>query len=252
MIKGLYAAASAMLAGLNRQNVLSHNIANLNTPGFKQTLMSMDDFIETAVVQPSEEFAYFTGLSEIGELGLGVTNSPEITDFAQGALRPTNQPFDLAIEGPGFFSVQTPNGERYTRDGRFNRDVEGQLVTIDGYQVLSDGGQPIQIPEGVVNIDKNGTITVDEENVGKIGIYAFEDPEEELVHDMPNLFEATGGASGEEVGTIQQGYLEMSNANASDLMTQMSIVARAYEAAQQMVQNQDELLAKTIATLGRF
>lgn len=252
MIKGLYAAASAMLANLNRQNVLSHNIANLNTPGFKQTLSSIDDFIETEVIQPSEEFAYFSRLTDIGDLGLGVTTSPEITDFSQGAIRPTNQPFDLAIEGTGFFSVQTPNGERYTRDGRFIRDFEGQLVTIDGYSVLDDAGQPIQIPDGAAEINKYGVISVDNENVGQVGIFAFENPEEELVHDMPNMYEAPGGATGEEVGTIQQGYIEVSNANASDLMTQMSIVARAYEAAQQMVQNQDELLAKTIATLGRF
>ena len=148
--------------------------------------------------------------------------------------------------------MDTPNGERYTRDGRFIRDVEGQLVTIDGYRVLNVDGQPIQIPEGDANIDNDGNISIDNEIVDQIGIFAFENPEEELVHNMSNLFEAAGEPTGEEVGTIQQGYLEMANTSAADLMTQMTIVARAYEAAQQMVQNQDELLAKTIATLGRF
>ncbi len=252
MIKGLYSAASAMLAGMERQNILSHNIANLDTPGFKQIMVSMDDFVDTSVIAPSEEFAYFSRLEDIGDLGLGVTTSGRITDFTQGALKPTYQPLDLAIEGPGFFSVETPEGVRYTRDGRFLRDVEGQLVTIDGYLVLNDNGQSIVLPDGDVNIDPTGAITVDNEAVDQLGFVSFATPDEELVHDMSNMFAAEGEPTGEEIGSIAQGYLETSNANAADLMTQMSIVVRAYEAAQQMVQSQDELLAKTISTLGTF
>lgn len=252
MIKGLYAAASAMLANLNRHGSLAHNIANLDTPGFKQLLVSLDEFIQTAVVYPPGPTSAPTPLQWVGNLGLGVESAPEVTDFTQGALRLTAQPLDLAIQGPGFFRLRTPNGERYSRDGRFLRDAQGNLVTVDGYFVLDENGQPIQLPDGTVSVSADGSISVDGRSVGRIGLAAFADPAAELRRDLPNTFAATGAPSSPERGTIAQGYLEMSNANPAQLMTQMVAVGRAYEAAQQMVQTQDELLGKAIATLGSF
>jgi flagellar hook-basal body protein len=127
MIKGLYSAVSAMLANLSRHGTLSHNVSNLDTPGFKQVLVSLDDFVETAVVDPPGPTTGARRLRRIGDLGLGVESSPEMVDFTPGGLRFTGQPLDLALQGAGFFRIQTPNGERYTRDGRFIRDVEGSL-----------------------------------------------------------------------------------------------------------------------------
>jgi flagellar basal-body rod protein FlgF len=252
MIKGLYSAASAMIANLARQGALAHNVANLDTPGFKQVLISMDDFVQTSVTYPPGPTAGFTQLRQIGDLGLGVEASPEITDFAPGSWQSTGQPLDLAIQGPGFFRVQTPDGERYTRDGRFQRDTNGNLVTVDGYLLLDTAGQPITIPEGDPSIAADGTIIVDGQAAGQIGLAAFADPANELERDLPNTFAATGEPTGEELGIIQQGYLEMANANPSQLMSQMVAVGRAYEAAQQMVQTQDELLGKAISSLGNF
>ncbi len=252
MIKGLYAAASAMLANLNRHGTLAHNIANLDTPGFKQLLMSLDDFIQTAVVYPPGPTPAPTSLQWIGNVGLGVESSPEITDFTPGGLRLTGQPLDLAIQGPGFFRLRTPNGERYTRDGRFGRDAQGNLVSVDGYFVLDENGQPINLPEGTVSIAADGAISVDGRPAGRIGLAAFANPAAELQRDLPNTFAANGAPSAQERGSIAQGYLEMSNANPAQLMTQMVAVGRAYEAAQQMVQTQDELLGKAISTLGNF
>jgi flagellar basal-body rod protein FlgF len=251
MIKGLYSAASAMIANLTRQGILAHNVANLDTPGFKAILVSMDDWAEVPVMYPPGSTS-LGDLSWIGNLGLGVETSPESIDFNQGGLQQTNQPYDLSIQGPGFFRIQTPDGERYTRDGRFMRDVDGNLVTVDGYQVMDDGGQPINLPEGELTVTPDGSIAVDGQNLGKLGLAAFEDPETELVRDLPNTFIAEGGATSEVFGTVQQGYLEMANANPSQLMTQMVAVARAYEAAQKMVQTQDELLGRAISRLGSF
>jgi flagellar basal body rod protein FlgG len=252
MIKGLYAAASAMLANLSRHGTLSHNVANLDTPGFKEVLVSLDDWVGTTVVHPPGPTAGPSQLRWIGNLGLGVETTPEINNFAQGGMRVTGMPLDVAVEGPGFFRVETPNGERYTRDGRFMRDMEGNLVTVDGYFVLDDGGGRINIPEGEVSITPDGVITVNGQQAGQIGLAAFENPEAELTRDLPNTFAAAGEPTGEETGAIQQGALEMSNANPAQIMSQMVAVSRAYEAAQKMVQNQDELLGRTISTLGRL
>ncbi|PWH18092.1 MAG: hypothetical protein DDG59_06930 [Anaerolineae bacterium] len=252
MIKGLYAAASAMLANLYRQGLLAHNIANVDTPGFKQVLTSLDDFKETAAIYPFGPTAGLANLSWIGNFGLGVQTSSEVTDFLQGGLRLTGHPFDLAIQGEGFFRIQTPDGERYTRDGRFYRDIDGNLVTVDGYQVLDEGGQPINLPEGEFAVSPSGVILVNGQTIATLGLAAFEDPATELTRDGSNYFIAEGGPTSDAVGTVAQGYLEMSNANPAQLMTQMIAVARAYEAAQKMVQTQDELLGKAINSLGTF
>ncbi len=252
MIKGLYAAASAMLANLYRQGLLAHNIANVDTPGFKQVLTSLDEFKETAMIYPPGPTAGWANLSWIGNFGLGVQTASEITDFLQGGLRHTGHAFDFAIQGAGFFRVQTPDGERYTRDGRFYRDVDGNLVTVDGYQVLDEGGQPINLPEGELSISPAGVIMVNGQTIARLGLAAFEDPSVELTRDGSNYFAAEGGPTSDAVGTVVQGYLEMSNANPAQLMTQMIAVARAYEAAQKMVQTQDELLGKAISSLGTF
>ncbi len=252
MIKGLYAAASAMVANLTRQSTISHNITNMDTPGFKQILISMDDFMDTAVVVPQTDSNSASRSTYIGNLGLGVQTAQETTDFSQGGLRETGESLDFAIQGEGFFRVMTPDGERYTRDGRFSRDIDGNLVTVDGYKVLDESGSEINLPDGTVTVAADGAIQVDGTDAGKIGVASFVDPETELTRDVANTFIAEGAPTGEVVGTVQQGYLEMSNANSADLMTQMVAVARAYESAQQLVQTQDELLAKTITSLGKY
>lgn len=252
MIKGLYSAASAMLVGMDRQNVLSHNIANLETPGFKQTLLSMDEFLTAAAVQPVPTASLHSNMRLVGDLGLGVQIGTETTDFTQGALKFTGKPLDLSVHGNGFFRVETPNGERYTRDGRFNLDSEGYMVSVDGYFLLDADRERIQIDGATIGISTDGTLFIDGVAGQQIGLAAFEDPAAELTPDLANIFAAAGEPTGETPGEIQQGYLEMANANPSDLMTQMVIVSRAYEAAQRMVQAQDELLGAAIGTLGRI
>jgi flagellar basal body rod protein FlgG len=252
MIKGLYAAASAMLAGLVRQETLAHNVANLDTPGYKRLEVTLDDFRKTLVFPSQAESNQMGKTGLVGLLGLGVETAPVAPDFSQGALQHTGQPLDLAIEGAGFFQVKTPEGERYTRDGRFIRDASGQLVTVDGYQILNSSGQPITLPEGELMVLGDGNLMVNGQPAGQLGLAAFKDPAAELTRSLPNTFAAAGQPTGEERGFITQGYLETANLDSAEIMTQMVIVARAYEAAQQMVQNQDELIGKTIATLGRF
>ncbi len=252
MIKGLYSAVSAMVMNATRQQVLSHNIANMQTPGFKQVLTTAQDFMQNQGV-------YSTGrtinpdIEYIGLLGLGVQNGPEFVDYQQGALQDTGNQLDVALEGlTSFFTVNTPNGQRYTRDGRFQRDANNDLVTVDGFQVLDDAGQTINVPDGEVSIGADGAITVDGTAVATLGIGVFAAPETELTRAEGNLFTGPAASTGTEVPRVAQGYLEMSNANPSQMMAQLVEVARSYEAAQKMVQNQDELLGKSIASLGRI
>lgn len=252
MIKGLYAAASSMLANLYRQQSLAHNVANLDTPGFKRVITPLNTFIEHTVIHPLGGITNALFYHRLGKLGLGVENTQDYTDFTNGALKYTGQTLDVAIEGAGFFVVKIADGEGYTRDGRFTRDAENHLVTIDGYQVLDDGGQPIELPEGLISIQEDGTILADGEEVAKLGLVSFENPQEELIRALPNIFIANQEPTGKEEVRVAQGFLEMSNINPADLMAQMVSVTRAYEAAQKMVQNQDELLGQTINTLGRL
>jgi flagellar basal body rod protein FlgG len=183
---------------------------------------------------------------------LGTQIGEEYIDFAEGALQETSNPLDLALQGNGMFRVETPDGERYTRDGRFLRDADNNLVTVDGFYVLDDAGQHIELPDGDVAVAADGTITVNGEEVAQLGIGVFENPETELQHTEGNLFTGPADSTGEDVPRVVQGYLESSNANPSQLMTQLVEVARSYEAAQKLVQNHDELVGKTIASLGRI
>ena len=251
MIKGLYSAVSAMVMNAARQQVLSHNISNVQTPGFKQILTTAQDFMQNQSVYTNGNLQA-NQVEYVGTLGLGTQIGTEFIDYGQGAMQNTNNPLDFALQGNGFFTVQTPDGNRYTRDGRFLRDADNTLVTVDGFQVLDDAGQPIELPDGEVSVSAEGAITVNGTVVGTFGIGVFADPEAELQHTEGNLFNGPATSTGEDVPQVVQGYLVASNANVSQLMTQLVEVGRSYEAAQKLVQNQDELLGKTIASLGRI
>jgi flagellar basal body rod protein FlgG len=203
------------------------------------------------VIDVADQSKLVSSKKLVGYQGLGVMTSPEDIDFTQGGLMQTEQTYDLAIEGNGFFRLDTPEGERYTRDGRFLRDADGQLTNIEGYLVLNTDGQPIDIPDGVVTITPDGTIQVDNAAVDQIGLAAFEDPAG-LIKAGDNFYLSEAAPTGQADGTINQGYLEASNVNTAQLMSQMVTVARAYEAAQKMVQIQDELIGRSISQLGRL
>ena len=249
MIKGLYAAVSGMISNAAQQKTLSHNIANLDTPGFKQILNTVQDFMHTQV-QYSPGNLLKTNLTNIGTLGLGTQYGPEFVDFSQGALQTTGNPYDLAVDGNGLFTVKTPQGTRYTRDGRFIRNSQNNLVTVDGYQVLNQAGQPIKLPDGTMSVAQDGTIAVNGATVTKLGLAVFTNPKVDLVRDTGNMFTSAAKPTTTNAGVIVQSTLESSNTDPTQVMTQLVGVARSYEADQQMVQNEDSLTGKTIATLG--
>jgi flagellar basal-body rod protein FlgF len=251
MIKGFYSAVSAMVAGVERQKLLAHNATNINTPGFKEILSTLNDFEQTNVSFPPGGDA--NSLAKyVGSLGLGVELGPQVTNFEEAGLNGTGHEFDMAINGPGFFNIRTPDGDRVTRDGRFLKDAQGQLVTIEGFQVLNSNGQPIKLPDGPLVVNSDGSMLVNGASIGTLGMDVFQNPETDLVRDENNKFVVVGQPAAKTGATVLQGYLEMSNVNASRLMTQMVMVSRLYEAAQKLVTNQDELLGRSISTLGRI
>jgi len=263
MIKGFYAAASAMVTGMQRQMVLTHNIDNLDTPGFKQILTSMDEFITTPVSNTSPfasnpelpailQSRGFNKISRLGDLGLGVMTGEETTDFTEGAVQVTNRELDVAVLGNGFFRIQTAAGERYTKDGRFIKDGNGVLKTADGNEVLAEGGGTITLPKGDISIDEQGQISVNGKNVAKLGIAYFADPSTSITRDGENTFTGTGASTDLSKVTVRQYALESSNVDLTQVMTQMIQTSRAYEAAQRLVQQQDSLLGQSINTLGKF
>ena len=251
MIKGLYAAASAMLANMERQKTLAHNASNLETIGFKQIVTSLNDYALSRVTYAPGNITNTNTLERIGYIGLGANDGPEVTDFNTGGMKYTGNLYDFAINGEGFFMIQTPDGERYTRDGRFLKDANNQLVTaVGGYFVLDTNGQTITLPEGEPGVSPEGEIDINGEIAAQISLAAFEDSQAELERAGENLFSSEDAPTSTEYGSIAQGYLEMSNVNVSHLITQMAMVTRSYEAAQKMVVSQDDLLNKTIQQLG--
>ncbi len=252
MIRGIYSAASALIAGLFRQELISHNLANLQTAGFKELTTGLDEFGRLPLARLPEGAIAGEPGTTVGAVSLGVLTQGAVTNFAAGALRETKQPFDLALSGDGFFRIQTPDGERYTRDGRFTRDENGHLVTVDRNLLLDTDGQPLVVPPGEAAIASKGQITVDGQAIGQIGLAGFAQPDTELKRDGQNLFAAVAGApSTASTASVHQGFIETSNVDVTRAMASMMSVARAYEAAQRAIQLQDEMTGKAVNEIGR-
>lgn len=237
-----------MITEMTRTNVISNNVANVNTTGYKKDESVVREFealmlrrINDGVEEP-----------EIGALGRGSLMDGIRTIPDQGSIRQTGNTFDLCIEGPGYFAVETPQGERYTRNGAFARSAEGELVTMQGYRVLDQGGASVQIPDGVeVSIGANGEITIDDEQVGTLRFIEFEDPLT-LLKEGENFYSAQENLRGTPAtGVIAQGALEASNVNVVEEMIKLISAQRAYETNSKAVTTQDSLLDKAVNEVGR-
>src|SRR3990172_3872289 len=241
MMRALYTAASGMNAQQANIDNVAHNLANVNTTGFKKSRLEFQDLVyqETRVAGTPTST---TGEAPIGlETGVGTRPVASARDFSSGNLRRTGGPLDLAVEGQGFFQVQLPDGTiGYTRSGAFKKDSSGRIVTSDGFPVEPS----INIPSDALNttISANGTISVLQPGnplpteVGTIQLARFSNPSG-LNSIGRNLFlptaasgEVIGGAPGESgFGTIAQGFLEASNVNIAEELVNMIVGQRAYE-----------------------
>lgn len=253
MLRGLYTSASGMLAQMARQAIVTNNINNATTSGFKQELTSQGLFWQMLLdrVQRADRPAADTAAAI--PIGPAITTAGALratTDHTQGGLTDTGGELDLALTGPGFFAVQTPTGVQLTRDGSFARDAQGRLVAADGALVLGVGG-PLTLPDGPVAIAADGTITVGDQAVGQLQL--LEAPPEQLTRAGQNRFALLAGAAPVPAtnAAVNQGFLERSNVDITRAVTDMMSAARAYEANQRLIQLQDELLGKAVNEVGR-
>ncbi|MCH5291234.1 MAG: flagellar basal-body rod protein FlgF [Treponema sp.] len=255
MIRGWYIGASGMNAQQNRLDAISNNLANVDTTGFKRDIATSKSFSELLIRRTRADGVYETPFGSadvapiVGKLGLGVETNELYTDFSQGSFKSTDTATDFALNGKGFFAVQTPDGERYTRNGDFFLGKEGVLLTKEGYPVLGENG-PIHVDDDKFHVNEDGMIyakDVDGIPVDRLRIVRFEN-ERYLKKQGGSLWRTTeisGGAhiaEGDERPKVLQRYTETSNVNVVNEMVQMIEVNRAYEANQKSIQSEDSMM----------
>lgn len=225
--QGLVAAARALRYWEERQDVVSNNLANADTPGFK------GERVFAKVLQGA------------------VVGAGSATDFRPGSLSMTGGPLDLAMEGDGFFVVQTAQGERFSRGGNFRLDAAGRLTDADGNAVLGQKG-PITIPAGKVEIDATGTISVAGKEVAKLRVETVPKGTE-LQHDAGTLFvpDPARTVVADAARKVRQGAVEQSNVNTVDALVDLINVQRSYSAVQSTVKVFDGVMSTISNDLGR-
>ena len=247
MMNALYSAATGMSAQQTGMDVIAHNLANVNTTGFKETRLSFEDLLYQQVGDRQA--------SRMGsQVGMGVAPGRTELNFQQGDLQETGNATDLAIEGNGFFQVQLPNDQiGYTRAGNFAVDANGQLTTNSGYRLEPAVVIPETVEPGSVQISSTGRVTGKVENqltvLGQIDIASFKNPQG-LQAMGDNVYLATvnsGPPSADTPGTvdrgyIRQGFLEGSNVKVMEQMVDMITSQRAFESVSKVISTSDEML----------
>lgn len=224
-------------SGLMREiQVVANNIANLSTIGFRREGTVFAEHVHRMDEEPSLSMPHATG---------------RVVDLSQAGLTLTGAPFDFAIQGTGFFMVQTPQGDRLTRAGSFTPNAAGELVTADGNLLLDSGGAPIFVPvdAGPIAMAQDGTLSVAGTPLAQVGLWQPTDPMD-LRHQSGTLF-TSGDIEPLEEGQIFQGFLEESNVNPVSEIARMIEVQRAYELGQKFLDAEDARTRGTIETLGR-
>ncbi len=284
MWRGLFTAATGMITEARRTDVIANNLANAATTGYKKDIAVHQEF-ETVMLKrmydhddtgagvqangildtDSVDVTKFKGFKvdqqdapPIGELGLGDYIAEIAVDHSQGAFESTGNTFDLAIAGNGFFTVQTPQGIRYTRSGAFFRNQNGVLQDIRGYNVLDRAGNPITIPANIpdtrITVSPDGSIYTNGENqpVAQIQVVQF-DNRLAVQKQGNNLFAAVNNAQPQQAtGEVMQGMLERSNVEIVREMVELIHNHRLYEANSKAVTTQDTMLDNSVNQLGRL
>ena len=225
MERGLYIAASGMMAEMVRQDQIANDLANASTPGYKADRSAQRSFGDVLLSNTVSD-------QPIGSLGMGAEIDAIVTDDAPAPLRETGEKLDFAIQGEGWFGVQTPEGLRYTRNGQFALSPQGFLMDAMGNMVVGRGGGPIRAgADGAIDPAQLGVFNLT--NVRKIG--------DSYV---------TGAAGGQATGVVRAGALEGSNADPARSMVDMIASFRAFEAGQRVIRTIDETLQKATNVVG--
>lgn len=242
MIKGLNVSKAGMLPRQRQLEIDANNLANINTIGYKKDQVFFRHLIDS--LQATDE-KNARASSASGDV---------ITDFSTGSLRETGNPLDLAIVGDGFFVIDTPEGNVFTRNGNFTLAADGRLITQDGYSVLGSGGE-IQIAGNDVRISEDGSVLVDGQATDTLRVVRFEDPT--LLTKIGGTYfmdEDNAGMMDVESADlkVRQGYLEGSNVTGIKEIVQMIEIYRQFEMGQRAITTQDQTLEKLINDGGRL
>lgn len=276
MIRGWYTGASGMMAQQTRLDALANNLANVDTDGYKRDVAVHKAFAQLLLRRTNDDGVVLNPFGSqdyapiIGKLGTGVENNELFTQLEQGALKETENDFDIALDGKGWLCIQTPYGERYTRNGSFVLGKEGFLETKEGYPVLGEHG-PINIKANNFQIDKDGNIWINAEYLGDpnelVGRESNDWSQTMLLDTLKivdfelDRYLAKQGSSfwketelsgpaeimqGQDRPSVHQGFVEASNVNPITEMVRMIEVNRAYDANQKSIQTEDASLGKLI------
>lgn len=254
MIRSLWTAATGMTAQTLNVDMIANNLANVNTTGFKRSRIDFEDLLYRSLKMPGTPSSATTDIPTGVEIGQGVKPIGIQKLFSQGDYQETKSQLDILIEGGGFFQIMQPNGQMaYTRSGAFKLDGQGSIVTSNGFplepaiSIPEDATSIIIGSDGIVSVNVSGQNTPTQ--VGTIELAKFPNPGG--LHSMgKNLFQDTTasglpntGSAGENgIGTLAQGYLEMSNVTVVEEMVNMIVAQRAYEANSKSIQTADDLL----------
>lgn len=227
---------SSQMALETQMDVIANNIANQSTPGYKAEEIDFAQYVQSDGTE-SDAYVQTTGTSR---------------DLRQGPLSKTGNSLDLALQGPGFIQVRTPTGIEYTRDGQFQLDAQNEIVTSQGYQVLTSGGAPIVLPNGTtaVTVARDGTISSGKTTLGQLGIVNFAQPGQ-LVPAGAGLFITDQSAQPVTGTKVMQGMIEGSNVDPIIAMTRLMAAARTSGSVKDFISSQATLEQNAIQTLGK-
>ena len=255
MVRGLYTAYTGMINEQKRFDVISNNLANSATVGYKEESVSSQAFDDVLTIKIRDNSVGYNNQA-IGTMSLGVKIGEVYTDYGQGAFVETGNTFDFAIDGNGFFTLRCPTASgdsvtRYTRNGNFKMTQDGYVVDVNGNHLQGKNGD-IQVPvDATISVDKMGTIFADGENIDTIQLADFQDYDY-IEKYGDNLYQVVDGATAIPASaTIAQGYTEQSNVNVVSEMVDMITVTRAYEAGQKVMQTVDTMLEASCNSIGR-
>lgn len=260
MVRGLYTAWTGLRNEEKRMDVVTNNMANADTTGFKKVDVTSQSFASQLAVKINDETVGPNVARGIGNVTLGVKIGETYYDMSQGNFKETGDLYNFALSGKGFFTISMTDKAgvehiRYTRDGDFTVTKDGYLVTKDGDLVLGEDGNPIQIPGAAtndINVNELGEIYVGDNYITTFGLVDFESYDA-LSSYGENMYEAVEGAVMTDAdATVTQGYLEMSNVNMVTEMVDMIAVTRAYETNQKMIQAIDDTLGKAVNDIGKL
>lgn len=247
MFKGYYNLTSGMLSQGRRLDVIANNMANVSTAGYKTDTYTDSTFREFIISRVGNKDK--AGSVELGGSSYMLAPSKIYTDYTQGAPEETGLPLDFALEGDGFFAVQTDDGTAYTRAGNFALDQDGYLCLPDAGRVLDPDGQPIRL--GTDKIQADGTGAIYSENggyLGRLGVFSFQD-NTQMERTAQGLF-TNGGQAQASTATVCWKTLEQSNIDLVKQMTSMMSAQRAFQSAAEISKMYDQLMGKAATNLG--